>query len=218
MSERSIDALKQKISSYEKELSSIGTINMRALEIYEQVEQEFNRLIEKKTKLLQEREEVLKIMQEIESKKKNKFMKTFATLNKQFKRIFSELTTKGEASLILENPQNPFEAGVDIKVRITGSRFLDIRALSGGEKTLTALAFIFAIQEYEPHSFYLFDEVDAALDKRNSELLAKLIRKYSKNAQYIVITHNDAVISEADNIFGVSMNEEGISKVVSLRL
>ncbi len=218
LSERSIDALKHKISSYEKELASIGTINMRALEIYEQVELEFNRLIEKKTKLLQEREEVLKIMQEIESKKKNKFMKTFATLNKQFKRIFSELATKGEASLVLENIENPFDAGVDIKVRITGSRFLDIRSLSGGEKTLTALAFIFAIQEYEPHSFYLFDEVDAALDKRNSELLAKLIKKYSKNAQYIVITHNDSIISEADNLFGVSMNEEGISKIVSLRL
>lgn len=218
LSERSLDVLKQKISSYEKELASIGTINMRALEIYEQVEQEFNRLIEKKTKLLQEREEVLKIMEEIESKKKSKFMKTFATLNKQFKRIFSELATKGEASLVLENQENPFDAGVDIKVRITGSRFLDIRSLSGGEKTLTALAFIFAIQEYEPHSFYLFDEVDAALDKRNSELLAKLIRKYSKNAQYIVITHNDSIISEADNLFGVSMNEEGMSKVVSLRL
>ena len=218
LSERNVDVLKQRIHSYEKELASIGSINMRALEIYDQVEQEFNKLIEKKTKLLQEKEEVLKIMEEIESKKKNKFMKTFSTLNRQFKRIFSELTTKGEASLIIENPENPFEGGVDIKVRITGSRFLDIRSLSGGEKTLTALAFIFAIQEHEPHSFYLFDEVDAALDKRNSELLSKLIRKYSEKAQYIVISHNDAVISEADNLFGVSMNEEGISKVVSLRL
>ena len=83
---------------------------------------------------------------------------------------------------------------------------------------MTALAFIFAIQEHEPASFYILDEVDAALDKHNSEKFAKLIRQYSNNAQYVIMSHNDAVISEADNLYGVSMNEHGISQVVSLRV
>ena len=119
---------------------------------------------------------------------------------------------------MLENPENPFEGGVTIKVRLTGKKFLDIRGLSGGEKTMTALAFIFSIQEYEPHSFYILDEVDAALDKHNSEKLAELIRKYVKNAQYIVISHNDSLISEADNLYGISMNEHGVSQVTSLKI
>lgn len=89
--------------------------------------------------------------------------------------------------------------------------------MSGGEKTLAALSFIFAIQECNPASFYLFDEVDAALDARNSELLSKLIQKYSSKAQYIVISHNDKVITDADQIYGVSM-QEGVSKVVSLKV
>ena len=102
-------------------------------------------------------------------------------------------------------------------VRKFGNKFLDIRSLSGGEKTLTALAFIFAIQEYDPSPFYLLDEVDAALDKRNSELLSKLIQKYAQKAQYVVISHNDSIISEANYIYGVSM-QENVSKVVSLKV
>jgi chromosome segregation protein len=129
------------------------------------------------------------------------------------------LTTKGaEANLVLENEENPFEGGVRINVKITGSKFLDIRGLSGGEKTMTALAFIFAIQEHEPASFYVLDEIDAALDKHNSEKLAKLIRKYAEKAQYIMISHNDNVVSEADILYGVSMNQDGISQVVSLKI
>ena len=94
---------------------------------------------------------------------------------------------------------------------------MDIKSLSGGEKTLTALSFIFAIQEYHPASFYILDEIDAALDKHNAETLSKLIRNYSDQAQYIVISHNDSLISEADTLFGISMNE-GVSKVTSLKI
>ena len=104
-------------------------------------------------------------------------------------------------------------------MKIGTSKFLDIRSLSGGEKTMTALAFIFSIQEYEPASFYVLDEVDAALDKHNSDKLAKLIREYSNRAQYIMISHNDTVITESDTIYGVSMNPaDGASKIVSLKI
>ena len=94
---------------------------------------------------------------------------------------------------------------------------MDLKSLSGGEKTLTALAFIFAVQEHEPAKFYILDEIDAALDKHNAERLAKLLQAYSGHAQYVVVSHNDSIISEADNLYGVSMND-GISKITSIRI
>jgi len=212
------DQFKYEIRKFENMREQIGSVNMRALEIYEEVEKQYNTLVEKKDMLGKEKEDVLKMMNEIESKKKDLFMKIFDVVNETFKKFFSMLTTKGDANLIIENEENPFEAGVRINVKITGSKFLDIRSLSGGEKTLTALAFIFAIQEHEPASFYVLDEVDAALDKHNSEKFARLIRQYSDKAQYLIMSHNDAVISEADSLYGVSMNEHGISQVVSLRV
>ncbi len=189
-----------------------------ALEIYDEIEKEYQALLDKKEKLISEKEDVLEMMGEIEGKKKELFMRTFNAINENFRTIFSALSTKGETSLVLENEENPFEGGLNIRVRITGKKFLDIRSLSGGEKTMTALAFIFSIQEYEPHSFYILDEVDAALDKHNSEKLSKLLRKYVEKAQYIIISHNDAIISEADNLYGISMNEHGISQVTSLKI
>ena len=132
-------------------------------------------------------------------------MQHFDKINSNFKDTFARLSTKGEATLELETPQNPFEGGIGIKVRMSGARFLDIRSLSGGEKTMTALAFIFSIQDHEPASFYILDEVDAALDKNNSEKLAKLIQKYSEKAQYIIISHNDGVITTANTLPAIPM-------------
>ena len=217
--EKSEEQLKGEISKFERMREQIGSVNMRALEIYDDVEKQYHVLMEKKESLSKEKEDVLKMMGEIEGKKKDLFMRVFDVVNANFQKFFSMLTTKGaQATLVIEDEENPFEAGVRINVKITGSKFLDIRSLSGGEKTMTALAFIFAIQEHEPASFYVLDEVDAALDKHNSEKFAKLIRQYANNAQYVIISHNDAVISEADTLYGVSMNEHGISQVVSLRI
>ncbi len=212
------EQLKYEISKFEKMKIEIGSVNMKALEVYDSIEKEYSNLLTKKDTLITEKEDVVKMMDEIEHKKKDLFIKNFEAVNSNFQSIFSQLTTKGEATLDIENKENPFEGGLGIKVRLTGHKFLDIRSLSGGEKTLTALAFIFSIQEHEPASFYILDEVDAALDKRNSEKLAKLVAKYAEKAQYIMISHNDGIISEASNLYGVSMDEHGISKVVSLKV
>ena len=214
---KTVEELHQAISKFEVMLGQMSAVNMKALEIYEQVEKEFNLLIEKKDSLEKEKVDVLTLMNEIETKKKENFMITFNQANEYFQTIFSSLFKKGKAYLQLDNPNNIFEDGVSIKVKLTGNRFMDIKSLSGGEKTLTALSFIFAIQEYQPASFYILDEIDAALDKHNSETLAKLIRNYAGKAQYILISHNDALISEADTLFGVSMHE-GVSKVTSLKI
>lgn len=120
--------------------------------------------------------------------------------------------------MYLSNPENPFDEGIEIIARPKGKRILTLKSMSGGEKTITALAFIFAIQEYEPAPFYIMDEVDAALDKLNSETLSELLRNYSGNAQFIVITHNDNMISNANYLFGISMNPDGLSSVVSIKL
>ncbi len=213
----SVDELKERIKSSEKALNNIGNVNLRALEVYEQIEDEYQKVTEKVGKLKSEKDDVLNMMAEIEGKKKDIFMKTYNVFAKNFKSIFDQLTTKGEAHIVLENSENPFDGGIEIQVRVAGNKFLDMRSLSGGEKTLAALAFIFAIQEHQPSPFYLLDEVDAALDKINSQLLSKLIQKYAEKAQYLVISHNDNIITEAENIYGVSM-KDGASKVISLKV
>lgn len=211
------DKLKKEIEDFEKIVGEIGTVNLRALEVYDEAEREYNVLNEKKDRLRKEKDDVLGMINEIDSRKKELFMQTFDRLNGFFMQFFQELSQKGEAFLEVENPDDPFLEGVNFKVRISGNKFLDIRGLSGGEKTLTSLAFLFAIQEFEPASFYVVDEVDAALDKYNSEKLAKLIRKYCANAQYIVVSHNEAIIREADILYGVNMNDSNISKVVGIK-
>jgi len=212
-----LDVLHSEIRQFEGMLKSMGNVNLRALEIYEKVHEEYQILLEKYDTLKSEKEDVLELMFEIESRKKDIFMKTYKELAKHFKQIFASLSSKGDAHLVLENEEDPFQGGVEIQVKLTGSKALDIKSLSGGEKTMAALAFIFAVQEFSPAPFYLLDEVDAALDKQNSALLSRLIAKYSDNAQYIVISHNDAIISEAHTIYGVSM-VEGQSKVISLKI
>ena len=215
---KSPEELQSEIHKFEVMLGQMSAVNMKALEVYEQVETEFNALVDKKNCLDKEKIDVMTLMNEIETKKKDHFMKTFDHANENFQRIFTSLFKKGNAYLQLDNPNKPFDDGLSVKVKLTGNRYMDIKSLSGGEKTLTALSFIFAIQEYQPASFYILDEIDAALDKHNSETLAKLIRNYSNKAQYVVISHNDSLIAEADNLYGVSMNEDGISKVTSLKI
>ena len=155
---KDVEDIKREVSQFERMAADIGAVNMKALDLYSKVEDEYNKLIDKKKKLAEEREDVLLLMNEVEAKKKELFMNTFDVVNKNFADIFKMLSTKGEAFLGLEDEKNPFEGGVTISVKLSSKKFMDIRSLSGGEKTMTALAFIFAIQEHEPASFYVLDE------------------------------------------------------------
>src|SRR3989344_9658336 len=159
----------------------------------------------------------MKIIEEIDRRKYSTFMKTFRAINSFFSRNFSKLSAKGVAYLEIENKENLFEGGINITVKLGKGKYFDINSLSGGEKTLVALSLLFAIQEYSPYQFYVLDEIDAALDKRNSERLAVLLNQYMKSGQYIIITHNDAVILNSQLLYGVSMHE-GVSKIISLQL
>jgi len=212
-----VNELNDRLQKSQQTLHSIGSVNLKALEVYDEVKQEYDRVAEKTQTIEKEKLEILKIIEEIDLKKRRTFMRTFRELNELFSRNFMQLSTKGRAYLELENKEDPFEAGVNIMIKVAKGKYFDINSLSGGEKTLVALSMIFAIQEYKPYSFYIFDEIDAALDKRNSERLAALIRKHMQTGQYIVVTHNDALISESSTLYGVSM-QDGISKVLSLKI
>ncbi|MFH1801391.1 MAG: chromosome segregation SMC family protein [archaeon] len=211
------DILIQKLSNTQEILSRIGSVNLRALEVYDSIKKEYDAVKEKVEVISKEKGSVLKIISEIDIKKKKTFIKNYNELNEIFSRNFSQLSTKGQVSLELENKKDPFEGGVNIIVKTGHGKYFDVKSLSGGEQTLVALSLIFAIQELKPYYFYILDEIDAALDKRNSERLAGLLKKYMQKGQYIIITHNDEVITNATNLYGVSMHE-GISKIISLKI
>lgn len=213
-----LDKLKERLENAERVLERMGSVNMRALEVYDDIKAEYDKVREKVEQLEKERDEILRIIEQIDRKKRKTFLNTLKEVNELFSRNFSQLSTKGIVFLEPQDKKEIFNAGLDIIVKVGAGKYFDVTSLSGGEQTLVALSLIFAIQEFRPYCFYIFDEIDAALDKRNSERLAYLLKKHMKDGQYLMITHNDSIISESSNIlYGVSM-QEGVSKVLSLEV
>ena len=165
---KSSKELEDRLKRHEALFVSIGTVNLRALQVYESLKGEYEKIREKVEKLQQEKTHILKIIEEIDKKKRITFVKTLDIINKNFSQNFSRVSAKGTAFLELENKEKPFEGGLDIVIKLGKGKYFDVHSLSGGEQTLVALSLIFAIQEYKPHCFYILDEIDAALDKRNS--------------------------------------------------
>jgi chromosome segregation protein len=211
------ESLLERLEKAQGILSQIGTVNLRSLEVYDSVKKEYDLINEKVEIITKEKNGVLKIIHEVDVKKKKTFLSTLDALNDIFLRNFSQLSTKGQVTLEIENRKDPFDGGIGIIVKTGHGKYFDVKSLSGGEQTLVALSLIFAIQELKPYYFYILDEIDAALDKRNSERLAGLLTKYMQKGQYIVISHNDEVITRATTLYGVSMHD-GISKIVSLKV
>ncbi len=210
------EILIERLLKTQEALGSIGSVNLRSLEVYDSVKKEYDSIKEKMAIIEGEKQDILNVVKEIDFRKKKIFIKTFNSLNEIFSRNFADMNSKGQVSLEIENKQEPFEGGVDVILKTGHGKYFDVASLSGGEQTLVALSLIFAIQELKPYPFYLLDEIDAALDKRNSEKLAMLLKKYMEKGQYIVTTHNDDIILNATNLYGVSINE-GVSKVISLK-
>jgi len=213
----SIESLKEKLDKAQILLVQINNVNLRALEVYDAVKHEYDLVAEKSGQLEKEKEEILKIIQEIDKRKRRTFLRTLEDINKHFSENFMRLLPKGHATLELENHEDPFSGGLDIVIRIAKGKYFDVASLSGGEQTLIALSLLFAIQKHRPYPFYVFDEIDAALDKRNSERLSALIQQNMEKGQYIIVTHNDALISSANVLYGISM-QDGISKLISLEV
>lgn len=206
-----------KLRKIEELLSKIGSVNMRALEVYSEVKEEYESIREKVETIGKEKEKIEEIIHKIDIEKKKVFIKTVEDLNIKFERNFSQISTKGQVYLEIQNKKDPFSDGIDVILKTGHGKYFDIKSLSGGETAMVALSLIFAIQELKPYSFYILDEIDAALDKKNASRLAEFLNKYAQKGQYIVISHNDEIISNSTTLFGVSMHE-GISKLTSLKI
>ncbi len=213
--EGSKDELSKKVAESERMLSSLGNVNMAAIEMYDKKRQEIEGVEERITKLDDERGAIHSMINEIEEHKKEAFFETFEAVSDNFKKMFKHVNV-GEGHLYLNNPSEPFESGLFIKLRRNNQEH-SLDALSGGEKTLVALMFIFALQLFKPAPFYILDEVDAALDKPNSKNLSDLVAKMSRDSQFILVTHNDVVMANSDSVIGVT-KAGNISKLVGIKL
>jgi chromosome segregation protein len=210
-----VSTLKGKERECIVQIEALGPVNMKAIEDFEIVSREFKDFREKVDRIVHEKGSIEDAIRQIEEKRMGTFTSTLEGISKNFKEVYKELT-HGEADLSLEVP-NQLDSGLAIRASPPGKRLINIDSMSGGEKTLTAFAFLFAIQRHKPTPFYILDEADAALDKVNSKRVAELIKKQSRLVQFIVISHNDHVVREADQIYGVSM-EDGESKVIAIEL
>ncbi|MFB6204669.1 MAG: chromosome segregation SMC family protein [Candidatus Nanohaloarchaea archaeon] len=213
--ESSPEELKKKKRKIVKKQNSMGPVNMRAIDEYKEKKEEFDEFKEKLSEIRQEKLEIEDWIEEIEQEKRERFMDTLEEIKDSFSRIFEKLFDGGEGELVLED--DDIEKGLKIRAAPPGKDPHIIDALSGGEKTMTAIAFVFAILEYEESPFYIMDEIDAALDETNSKKLSELLKDYAEENQFIVISHNDITVRHAERAYGVSMRE-GVSKMRSIEL
>ncbi len=208
-------SLEKELKELEEIRKNIGAVNQRALEDYKETLERYNDLNQKVNTLLEEKKSIEELIQQLEDKKIKAFMEVYEEINKNLGKIFKRLSPGGKAYLELENPENPLEAGVFLKAKPRGKDVKRLEIMSGGEKTLTALAFLFAVQQYRPAPFYYFDEVDAHLDDANARKIAELMKELSKEAQFIVVTLRDTMAGFADRLIGVTARE-GISSIYTL--
>jgi chromosome segregation protein len=210
-------ALVQEIASSKAEVEKMGAVNMMAIEKYNDNKARFDELLARHDILVKERESILEFMASIETQKKAAFMQAFQSIARNFAYIFSRLSPDGEGKLELENLDDPFNGGVLIMARPSGKPLNEISLLSGGEKALTSLSLIFAIQQHCPSPLYILDEIDAAFDDANASRVADLIKELSARSQFIVVTHRDVTMTRVDQILGVS-NVDGVTEVMGLHL
>ncbi len=202
----------RRISDILDEMRSLEPVNMRAIEEYEDARARIEEVEAKISRLEDERKAVLEFMRELEKKKEKAFMDTFHSIRRRFREVYKELES-GDADLRIEDESDIFNSGLIIEARPKGKDLQNIDAMSGGEKAMVAIAFILAIALTQPAAFYVLDEPDQALDKRNVEKVARFVKRLSQNTQFIVVSHRDAFLKEADQIIGVYMKKDGSSAV-----
>ncbi len=209
---------KEMLDGEKRKLESLGPVNLAAVEEYEEKNQRFEFLTTQKDDLVKAREELDEAIKKINRRARKMFLDTFTAVKGHFSEIFTVLFEGGEADLHLGEGSDPLEADIIIRARPKGKRIQDISLLSGGERALTALALLFALYKAKPSPFCIFDEVDAPLDDANIQRFVKMLKKFSVETQFIIITHNKRTMAAADQLFGVTMEEKGVSRLVSVDL
>ena len=211
--EKSVKDMEDAVVKLEGELTSFGSVNMRSIETFDVIRAEFDDITSKLETLKKERQSIFDFMDKIESKKRDTFMEAFEKVKANFERIYVQLAD-GKGTLTLDNPMNISESGLIITASPGGKRLMSLDAMSGGEKVLTSSAFLLGLQQYKPAYFYVVDELDAALDKRNSVRLAELLA--ASSSQFLMVTHNMNMLKYMDSAIGVSM-VQGASQIVGVR-
>ncbi len=200
------------------EIKRLGDVNVGAIEEYKRVSERYEFLSGQKEDLIKAEDTILEIIKELDGIMKEKFMETFDIVKEKFTEVFKKLFGGGSAELKLTNPEDVLQTGIDIKALPPGKTLKHISLLSGGEKTLTAISLLFAILETRPVPFCILDEVEAALDEVNVDNFGKFLNEFKEKTQFIVITHKKKTMEYADVLYGITMQESGVSKLVSVKL
>lgn len=210
-----VEELQEKGDRMKKRLENLGEVNPTAIEAFTEMKKRYEFILEQKNDLVTAKDSLLQTIQEVEATANQQFLDTFNKVRENFQKVFKALFTEDDsADMILENPENLAETSIDIVAKPKGKRPSSITQLSGGEKTLTATALLFAIYLIKPAPFCILDEVDAPLDDANVGKFTQMIRKFSQESQFIIVTHNKQTMSAVDVIYGVTMQEPGVSKLV----
>ncbi|MEO6232348.1 MAG: chromosome segregation protein SMC [Ferruginibacter sp.] len=210
-----LEDLQEKNDRMRKRLENIGEVNPTAIEAYTEMKKRYEFIMEQKNDLVTAKDSLMQTIQEVEATANQQFLDTFNKVRENFQKVFQALFTEDDtADMVLVDPTNLAETGIDIVAKPKGKRPSSIGQLSGGEKTLTATALLFAIYLIKPAPFCILDEVDAPLDDANVGKFTKMIKQFSENSQFIIVTHNKQTMSAVDVIYGVTMQEPGVSKLV----
>jgi chromosome segregation protein len=214
----SVEELKRKIATLEQQLTALGDVNLRAVEEYDGEKSRLDDFVREVERLTSEKTELVGLVQAIETKKREKITEVVIKVNENYKAIYGELSAGGEGEIALENPSDPLAGGLLIKARPVGKTVLRLEQLSGGEKSLASLAFIFSLQRYDPSPLYVFDEVDMSLDGLNAEYVGRMLRHNAERAQFIVISLRKVTLKFASHLYGVTMHGDGCSRVLGIHL
>jgi len=212
------DEVRREVSNLKNIIKDIGVVNLGAIEEYERVSSRYDFLMKQKDDLNKAEDTLLEIISDMDNIMKDKFVSTFDEIRIEFKKVFRELFKGGNADIFMTDPDNVLETGIELEATPPGKNLRNIQSLSGGERTFTAISLLFAILNVRPVPFCLFDEVEAALDEANVDAFGEYLDKYRDKTQFIIITHKKKTMEFINTLYGITMQESGVSKLVSVRL
>ena len=213
-----LPAMKKDISALKDQIKKLGDVNVNAIEDYKNLMERYTFLKAQHDDLVEAEKTLIGIIEELDTSMRKQFNEKFAEINREFDKVFKELFGGGKGTLELIEDEDVLEAGIRIIAQPPGKKLVNMMQMSGGEKSLTAICLLFAIQNLKPSPFCLLDEIEAALDENNVARFAKYLHKLTKNTQFIVITHRRGTMEKADRLYGITMQEKGVSTLVSVNL
>ena len=214
----SLPQVKKSIGICKADIKKLGDVNVNAIEDYKVVAERYEFLSTQRDDILKAEENLITLIEELDVAMRNQFNEKFAEIQRMFDKVFKELFGGGKGSLELTDSEDVLEAGIRIIAQPPGKKLQNMMQLSGGEKAFTAIALLFAIQSLKPSPFCLLDEIEAALDDSNVKRFAQYLHKLTKDTQFIVITHRRGTMTSADVLYGITMQEKGVSTLVSVNL